>query len=62
MSRAWSTFAATGEPVVPGVRWSEYEPPRRATIRWDADIEVADDPRGGLRRWWGHACRGILAG
>ena len=62
MSRAWSTFAATGEPVVPGVRWSEYDLPRRATIRWDADIEVADDPRGGLRRWWVHACRGILAG
>ena len=49
MSGAWSTFAATGEH---GTRWPQYEPTRRATIRWDAEIETADDPRGGLRRWW----------
>jgi para-nitrobenzyl esterase len=52
ISSAWSTFAATGDPVVPGARWPEYEPTRRATIRWDAEIETVHDPRGGLRRWW----------
>ena len=51
MSGAWSSFAATGEPAVPG----SAGPPttqRGARLRLDTDIAVEDDPRGGLRRWW----------
>ncbi|WP_314504061.1 carboxylesterase family protein [uncultured Microbacterium sp.] len=49
MSAAWSAFAATGEP---GIRWPAYGSERRATMIVDADLEVAADPRAGLRRWW----------
>ncbi len=62
MSGAWATFAATGEPVVRGTEWPAYVAAQRATIRWDADIEVAHDPRGGLRRWWVDARRSVLTG
>jgi para-nitrobenzyl esterase len=52
MSGAWSSFACTGEPVVSGVAWPVYEPEKRETLGWDAGIDVLEDPRGGLRRWW----------
>ena len=52
MSGAWAAFAATGEPVVPGTRWPAYDLYRRATLGWDTGVEVKDDPRGRLRRWW----------
>jgi para-nitrobenzyl esterase len=52
MNGAWSSFARTGEPVVSGLAWPVYESEQRATLCWDTDVGVMDDPRGGLRRWW----------
>lgn len=50
MSRAWSAFAATGDPA-----WPAYDGAQRLTQGWDADPRVLPDPRGGLRRWWAAA-------
>jgi para-nitrobenzyl esterase len=47
MHQAWIRFARTGDPG-----WPAYETPRRATIRFDRDIEVLDDPDGTQREAW----------
>jgi para-nitrobenzyl esterase len=47
MHRAWIAFARTGDPG-----WPEYEPVRRATMRFDAVTEVLDDPDAAQRRAW----------
>jgi para-nitrobenzyl esterase len=39
MHRAWIQFARTGDPG-----WPAYEVPRRATMRFDRETEVLDDP------------------
>ena len=47
MHRAWIAFARSGDPG-----WPRYEAPRRATMRFDAEIEVHDDPDSVQRRAW----------
>jgi para-nitrobenzyl esterase len=47
MHRAWISFARTGEPG-----WPEYEPDRRATMRFATRSEVVDDPDAEYRRAW----------
>jgi len=47
MHRAWIAFAHTGDPG-----WPQYEAGRRATIRFDTEVEVLDDPDGAQRRAW----------
>jgi para-nitrobenzyl esterase len=47
MHRAWIAFARTGDPG-----WPEYEPGRRATMRFDVETEVVDDPGANRRRAW----------
>ena len=45
MHRAWIAFARTGDPAHPGLpAWPGYEPRRRATMRFDAECELLDDP------------------
>lgn len=39
MHRAWVTFASTGDP-----NWPKYDAPRRATMHFDAESRVIDDP------------------
>jgi carboxylesterase type B len=48
MHGAWVRFAATGDPG-----WPRYEPGRRATMRFDTESRVVDDPRAFERRLWG---------
>src|SRR5579862_5724883 len=43
---AWAAFAA-GEAT-----WPAYEPGRRATMVFDRERRVEDDPRGGVRETW----------
>jgi para-nitrobenzyl esterase len=47
MHRAWIAFARSGDPG-----WERYEAPRRATMRFDRDTKVLEDPDGELRRAW----------
>jgi para-nitrobenzyl esterase len=47
MHAAWVAFATTGDPG-----WAQYEPRRRATMRFDVASEVVDDPRSAERELW----------
>ncbi|MDF2145982.1 carboxylesterase/lipase family protein [Knoellia sp. p5-6-4] len=47
MHRAWISFATTGDPG-----WPRYGPDRRATMRFDTDPLVVDDPRAWERDLW----------
>ncbi len=47
MHAAWVSFATTGDPGWPG-----YEPARRATMRFDLNPGVVDDPRLWERALW----------
>ncbi len=46
MSEAWLAFARTGNPSHPGLpAWDAYDPGRRATMVFDNEPELVDDPR-----------------
>jgi para-nitrobenzyl esterase len=47
MHRAWIAFARTGNPG-----WPAYDKTRRATMRFDAKVDVDDDPQSTQRRAW----------
>jgi para-nitrobenzyl esterase len=47
MHRAWIAFAREGDPG-----WPAYDETRRATMRFDVEPEVLDDPESGQRRAW----------
>ncbi|HXR51560.1 MAG TPA: carboxylesterase family protein, partial [Steroidobacteraceae bacterium] len=51
MSAAFIAFARTGNPgSVKGREWSPYDLKRRATMLFDAESRLVDDPRSGERR------------
>ncbi len=51
MSRAFVALARHGDPAAGGVpAWPRYDLTRRATMIFDAQSHVADDPRGAERR------------
>ncbi len=51
MSRAFIAFARTGDPNSPGLpSWPAFDLKRRATMVFDRDTRVEDDPRGRERR------------
>src|SRR5438128_3283788 len=59
MSEAWLAFARTGDPNHPGLpEWPVYDTGRRATMIFDVDCHVADDPDGAERAAWD----GLLGG
>jgi para-nitrobenzyl esterase len=50
MSGAWLAFARAGDPNTAELPdWPTYAPPRRATMLFDSDPTVADDPDGADR-------------
>jgi para-nitrobenzyl esterase len=54
MSDAWIAFARTGNPNVKGLpEWPVFDLTRRATMVFDKQIRVVDDPRGEERRLFG---------
>ena len=51
MQRALLAFAKTGDPNYQGLpRWEPYTLPRRATMVFDVQSRLADDPRGAERQ------------
>ncbi|MEV0675419.1 carboxylesterase family protein [Actinosynnema sp. NPDC050436] len=48
MHAAWVSFATTGDPG-----WPEYDTTRRATMTFDIESAVVDDPRPRSRALWG---------
>ena len=51
MQRALLAFARTGDPNYAEMpRWEPYTLPRRATMVFDVESRLADDPRGAERR------------
>jgi carboxylesterase type B len=47
MHAAWVRFVADGDPG-----WPVYDLGRRATMRFDLDSGVVDDPAGDERKLW----------
>jgi para-nitrobenzyl esterase len=53
MSKAWATFAKTGNPSFDGIpRWPAYALDTRATMILDAQCRVVNDPYAPERRLW----------
>jgi para-nitrobenzyl esterase len=54
MSSAWIAFARSGNPNVKGLpSWPAFDLTRRATMVFDRESRVVDDPRGRERRLFG---------
>lgn len=50
---AWVAFAKTGNPNNPKVlNWPAYETAKRATMIFDNNTRVENDPRGEIRKFW----------
>jgi para-nitrobenzyl esterase len=51
MSGAWVAFARTGDPNHPGLpKWTPYDNQRRATMIFNDECKVVDDPHGAEQR------------
>jgi len=51
MSTAFMTFARTGKPGAPGLpEWTAYDPARRATMVFNVETRLVNDPHGDERR------------
>jgi carboxylesterase type B len=53
VSKTWATFARAGT-----ADWPAYETGRRATMVFDAQCRVVDDPDGEVRPLWSKATSG----
>jgi para-nitrobenzyl esterase len=56
LASAWVAFAKTGDPnnaMIP--RWPTYDATTRATMVFDNDTRVENDPRGEIRKFWEQA-------
>jgi carboxylesterase type B len=53
MQETWLAFARTGDPANDVVgEFPAYDLDRRATLRFDAEVEVVDDPEAPRRQLW----------
>ncbi|WP_223813703.1 carboxylesterase family protein [Geobacillus zalihae] len=53
MHRAWIAFAYNGDPNIPELpKWPQYDLTRRATMIFNTQSEVVDDPNRGWRMTW----------
>ncbi|MDP4098901.1 carboxylesterase/lipase family protein [Paenibacillus sp. P96] len=50
MQEAWVSFARSGNPSTPELQWPGYEPKERATVIFDREITVVQDPDAEKRR------------
>jgi para-nitrobenzyl esterase len=49
----WVAFAKTGDPNNPAIpHWSAYDADKRATMIFDNDVRVENDPRAEIRKFW----------
>lgn len=54
MSKTFAAFARTGNPTVAGLTpvWPAYTADKRATLIYDNELKVVNDPDGEKRRYW----------
>jgi len=53
LASAWVAFAKTGDPNNSQIpHWPPYEASSRATMVFDTDTRVENDPRGEIRKFW----------
>jgi para-nitrobenzyl esterase len=53
LASAWVAFAKTGDPNNSQIpRWPAYDASTRATMVFDTDTRVENDPRGEIRKFW----------
>jgi para-nitrobenzyl esterase len=50
MASAWATFAAVGDPSIPGLKWVPTDPESNRTMVWDNECQMMDDPEGEARK------------
>ena len=50
MAASWAAFAATGNPSIPGLRWSPSDPETNKTMIWDNECRMASDPEREARK------------
>ena len=50
MAASWATFAATGNPSIPGLKWEPTDPETNKTMIWDNECRMMDDPDGEARK------------
>jgi len=50
MAASWAAFAATGNPAIPGLKWSPTDPETNKTMIWDNECRMANDPEGEARK------------
>jgi para-nitrobenzyl esterase len=50
MASSWATFARTGKPSLPGLKWEPTEPESNRAMIWDNECRMADDPEGEARK------------
>ena len=50
MAGAWATFARTGDPSQPGLKWTPTDPGNCRTMVFDNHCRMEDDPEGVARR------------
>jgi para-nitrobenzyl esterase len=53
LASAWVAFAKTGDPNNSQIpRWPAYDSSTRATMIFDTDTRVENDPRSEIRKFW----------
>jgi len=53
LASSWIAFAKTGNPDNDAIpHWPAYETTKRATMTFDTNTRVVDDPRGAIRQYW----------
>jgi para-nitrobenzyl esterase len=50
MAASWASFAATGDPSIPSLKWTPTDPEANRTMIWDNERRMADDPEGEARK------------
>jgi para-nitrobenzyl esterase len=53
LAGAWVAFATTGDPSHDGIpHWPAYDATTRATMMFNDETRVENDPRAAMRRYW----------
>jgi para-nitrobenzyl esterase len=50
MAASWAAFAATGNPSIPGLKWSPADPETNTTMIWDNECRMVSDPEREARK------------
>ena len=50
MASSWATFAATGNPSIPGLKWEPSDPETNKTMIWDNQCRMENDPEAEARK------------